>query len=154
MTEQLHTIVDTAVSAGSFKTLTKALTAAGLIDALKGPGPFTVFAPTDAAFAKLSPGVVDGWLKPEAKDKLVALLKHHVVEGKVTAQEAEGKKIMPKSMQGDPLHIDGMNGLSVNGAKVTKAGIACTNGLIHVIDTVLTVKSAAPASEAARPAKV
>jgi len=149
MTEQLHNIVDTAVAAGSFKTLAKALTAADLIDALKGTGPFTVFAPTDTAFAKLAPGVVDGLLKPEAKDKLVALLKHHVVEGKVTAQEAEGKKLSPKSMQGDPLYIDGSNGLSVNGAKVSKAGIACTNGIIHVIDAVLTVKAAAPASGAA-----
>jgi len=144
MTDHIHNIIDTAVAAGSFKTLAKALTAADLVDTLKGAGPFTVFAPTDAAFAKLAPGIVDGLLKPDAKEKLIALLKHHVVAGKHAAHEFEGKKTSPKSLQGDVLYIDGMNGVSVNGAKVSKADIECTNGLIHVIDAVLTVKAAGP----------
>lgn len=140
MTMPTQNIVDTAMAAGSFKTLGAALGAAGLVETFKGTGPFTVFAPSDDAFAKLPKGTVDSLLKPDAKDKLVALLKHHVIAGKVTAKDVDGKKLTPNSLEGDMLHVDGTNGVTVDGAKVTKAGIECSNGVIHVIDTVLTSK--------------
>jgi len=135
-------IVDTAVAAGSFKTLAAAVTAAGLIDTLKGTGPFTVFAPNDAAFAKLPAGTVADLVKPENKAKLTAILTLHVMPGKVMAAEVKGKKVSPASVNGEALHVDGTNGVTVNGAKVTSADIACTNGVIHVIDTVILPKAA------------
>jgi uncharacterized surface protein with fasciclin (FAS1) repeats len=134
-------IVDTAVSAGSFKTLVAAVQAAGLVDTLKEPGPFTVFAPTDEAFAKLPAGTVDELLKPENKDKLVAILTYHVVPGKVMAADVAGKEEMVKSVEGSEIDVNGTNGVMVDNAKVIKADITADNGVIHVIDTVIMPKS-------------
>jgi uncharacterized surface protein with fasciclin (FAS1) repeats len=133
-------IVDTAVAAGSFKTLVAALKAAGLVDTLKGKGPFTVFAPTDDAFAKLPAGTVDELLKPENKQKLIAILTYHVVAGKVTAAQAM-KLSSAKTVNGESLNISTDGGtVKINDATVTKADIMCSNGEIHVIDTVLMPK--------------
>lgn len=127
-------IVDTAVAAGSFKTLVQAVQAAGLVDTLKGPGPFTVFAPTDEAFAKLPPGTLDALLKDKAK--LQAILTYHVVAGKVMAADVAGIK-SAKTVQGQSLAIDTANGVKVGNANVVKTDIVTSNGVIHVIDTVL-----------------
>ena len=133
-------IVDTAVAAGSFKTLVAAVKAAGLVDTLKGAGPFTVFAPTDEAFAKLPPGTVEDLLKPENKSKLVAILTYHVVAGKVMAKEAM-KLHEAKTVNGEELMLKtSMGSVTINNAKVVKADIVCSNGVIHVIDTVLLPK--------------
>ena len=133
-------IVDTAVAAGSFKTLAAALTAADLVDTLKGKGPFTVFAPTDEAFAKLPAGTIDNLLKPENKAKLAAILTYHVVPGKVTAAQA-AKLPSAKTVNGASLTIHAMGGkVMVDNATVVKADIACSNGVIHVIDTVVLPK--------------
>jgi len=130
-------IVDTAVAAGSFKTLAAALGAAGLVDTLKGKGPFTVFAPTDAAFAKLPAGTVEDLLKPENKKKLQAILTYHVVAGKVTAASVVKLKTA-KSVQGDTIDIHVSKGkVKVDGANVVKTDIQASNGVIHVIDAVL-----------------
>ena len=131
-------IVDTAVAAGSFKTLAKALTAAGLVDTLKGAGPFTVFAPTDDAFAKLPAGTLDDLLKPENKAKLAAILTYHVVAGKVAAADVVKLKTA-KTVNGKDVTIAVAGAdVTLNGtAKVTKTDIAASNGIIHVIDTVL-----------------
>ncbi len=133
---QAKDIVETAVSAGNFKTLAAALSAAGLVDTLKGAGPFTVFAPTDAAFAKLPPGTVDALLKD--KVKLSAILTYHVVPGKVMA--ADVKAGMVKSVQGSEIKVTTNNGVMVDGAKVTATDIVADNGVIHVIDTVILPK--------------
>jgi len=133
-------IVDTAVAAGSFKTLAAALQAAGLVETLKGTGPFTVFAPTDAAFAKLPKGTLDDLLKPENKAKLTAILTYHVVPGQVLAAQAA---TLPsaKTVNGASLTIHATGGkVMVDNATVTSADIACTNGVIHVIDTVVLPK--------------
>jgi uncharacterized surface protein with fasciclin (FAS1) repeats len=129
-------IVDTAVKAGSFKTLAAALKAAGLVETLKGKGPFTVFAPTDEAFAKLPKGTLESLLEPENKEKLVAILTYHVVPGKVKAADVVKLKDA-KTVQGSKVQIDTKDGVKVDDAKVTKTDIECTNGVIHVIDTVL-----------------
>jgi len=130
-------IVDTAVAAGSFQTLAAALQAAGLVETLKGPGPFTVFAPTDAAFAKLPAGTVESLLKPENKAKLTAILMYHVVPGRVLAAQVGGMTSAPTA-NGQTLAISSENGIvTVDGARVTKADILCSNGVIHVIDTVI-----------------
>ncbi len=130
-------IVDTAVAAGSFKTLAAALGAAGLVDTLKGPGPFTVFAPTDAAFAKLPAGTVDELLKPENKAKLTTILTYHVVPGKVMAADVV-KLTEAKTVNGAMVRIkvDG-NSVMVSDANVTATDIAASNGVIHVIDSVI-----------------
>ncbi len=130
-------IVDTAVAAGQFKTLAAALTAAGLVDTLKGPGPFTVFAPTDAAFAKLPAGTLDTLLKPESKAKLSAILTYHVVAGKVMAADVVKLKAA-KTVNGAmvAVKVDGGT-VMINNAKVTTTDIAASNGVIHVIDAVL-----------------
>ena len=134
-------IVDTAVAAGSFKTLAAALQAAGLVDTLKGAGPFTVFAPTDAAFAKLPAGTVEELLKPENKAKLVAVLTYHVVPGKVMAAQAATLS-SAKTVNGAALAIRAMGGrVMVDEATVTTADVAATNGVIHVIDTVMLPKA-------------
>ena len=134
-------IVDTAVAAGQFKTLAAALTAAGLVGTLKGPGPFTVFAPTDAAFAKLPAGTVETLLKPENKAMLVSVLTYHVVPGRVMSSALAGKTTDAKTVEGRAVTVDArMGGVSVNGAKVVAADVAATNGVIHVIDTVLIPK--------------
>jgi uncharacterized surface protein with fasciclin (FAS1) repeats len=126
-------IVDTAVGAGDFNTLV----AAGLVETLKGPGPFTVFAPTDAAFAKLPPGTVESLLKPENKDKLVAVLTYHVVPGKVMAADVVKLTEAP-TVQGSKakVKVEG-GGVMIDGAKVVKTDIATSNGVIHVIDSVI-----------------
>lgn len=149
MTSSTHDIVDTAVAAGSFKTLVAAVTAAGLVDTLKGQGPFTVFAPSDDAFAKLPAGTVADLVKPENKDKLATILKLHVISGKVLAKDVSGKTLTPKSVGGEELHVDGSKGVVVNGATVTSADIECSNGVIHVIDTVILPKASGSASKAA-----
>lgn len=133
-------IVDTAVSAGNFKTLVAAIQAAGLAETLKGAGPFTVFAPTDEAFAKLPAGTVEDLLKPENKEKLVAILTYHVVPGKVMAADVSGKQTMAKSVQGSEITVNGTDGVMVDNAKVTTADIAADNGVIHVIDNVIMPK--------------
>lgn len=133
-------IVDTAVSAGSFKTLTTALQAAGLVDTLKGRGPFTVFAPTDEAFAKLPAGTVETLLKPENKEKLVTILTYHVVPGKVLAAQVT-KMNSAKTVNGQSLAISASDGtVTVDNAKIVKADILCSNGVIHVIDSVVLPK--------------
>jgi len=137
MSTETHDIVDTAVAAGSFTTLVAAVTAAGLVDTLKGPGPFTVFAPSDDAFARLPAGTVEDLVKPENKDKLTAILTLHVLSGAVHAADIAGKTLSPASVNGEALTVDGTDGVTVNGAKVVSADIACTNGVIHVIDAVL-----------------
>jgi uncharacterized surface protein with fasciclin (FAS1) repeats len=137
---QSKDIVDTAVAAGSFTTLAKALTAAGLVQTLKGDGPFTVFAPTDAAFAKLPAGTVESLLKPENKAKLQRVLTYHVVAGKVMAADVVKMK-SAKAVSGDMITIATANGgVTVDNAKVVKTDIAASNGVIHVIDTVILPK--------------
>jgi uncharacterized surface protein with fasciclin (FAS1) repeats len=129
-------IVDTAVGAGSFTTLVAAVQAAGLVDTLKGEGPFTVFAPTDAAFAALPAGTVEDLLKPENKDKLTAILTYHVVPGKVMSTDlTEGMKAA--TVQGGEVTITLEGGAKVNGAVISGADVAATNGVIHVIDQVI-----------------
>ena len=129
-------IVDTAVGAGNFTTLAAALTAAGLVETLKGEGPFTVFAPTDAAFAALPAGTVEDLLKPENKDKLIAILTYHVVAGKVMAADlTEG--MMAKTVNGADATITLDGGAKVNGAVISTADIEASNGVIHVIDAVI-----------------
>jgi uncharacterized surface protein with fasciclin (FAS1) repeats len=133
-------IVDTAVSAGSFKTLTAALEAAGLVETLKGKGPFTVFAPTDAAFAKLPEGTLKSLLMPANKKKLKDILTYHVVAGNVKAADVI-KLSSAKTLNGQSVTIKVVGGkVLINGATVVKADIAATNGTIHVIDTVLMPK--------------
>jgi uncharacterized surface protein with fasciclin (FAS1) repeats len=138
--QQPRNIVDTAVAAGSFATLAKALTAADLVAALKGPGPFTVFAPTDAAFAKLPAGTLDTLLKPENKDKLRRILTYHVVPGEVRAADVV-KLQSAKAVSGDTITVKVGDGkVHVDGANVTKTDIQASNGVIHVIDTVILPK--------------
>ncbi|MEG3171874.1 fasciclin domain-containing protein [Sphingomonas sp. ZB1N12] len=137
MTDTKHDIVDTAIAAGSFITLVAAVGAAGLADTLKGEGPFTVFAPTDTAFAALPAGTVDDLVKPENKDKLTAILLLHVLPGAVRADDVAGKVLDPATVGGATVHVDGTDGVTVNGARVVTADITCTNGVIHAIDTVL-----------------
>jgi uncharacterized surface protein with fasciclin (FAS1) repeats len=132
-------IVDTAVGAGSFKTLATALQAAGLVDTLKGPGPFTVFAPTDEAFAKLPAGTVEDLLKPENRSKLTSILTYHVVPGKVMAGDVvklNGQDV--KTVEGSPARVT-VSGdkVMIANANVVKTDIECTNGVIHVIDSVI-----------------
>jgi uncharacterized surface protein with fasciclin (FAS1) repeats len=133
-------IVDTAVAAGQFKTLAAALTAAGLVPTLKGAGPFTVFAPTDEAFAKLPKGTVEDLLKPENKAKLTAILTYHVVPGKVMAADVAAMK-SAKTVQGGVLTIlTKGDAVMVDSARVAKTDVTASNGVIHVIDTVLMPK--------------
>ena len=135
----MNDIVDTAVAAGAFKTLVAAVQAAGLVDTLKGVGPFTVFAPTDEAFSKLPPSAVADLLKPENKAKLQGVLTYHVVAGKVLSADVIKLK-SAKSVQGQDLAIDTTAGVKVAGANVVKTDIVCSNGVIHIIDTVMLPK--------------
>jgi uncharacterized surface protein with fasciclin (FAS1) repeats len=131
-------IIETTIAAGSFKTLATALGAAGLVDTLKGAGPFTVFAPTDEAFGKLPPGTVDGLLKDRAK--LTAVLTYHVMPGKVMAKDVV-KLNRAKTVQGQEVAIRASNGsVHVDNATVVKADVEATNGVIHVIDAVILPK--------------
>lgn len=130
-------IVDTAAGSDQFSTLVAAVKAAGLVDTLKGDGPFTVFAPTDEAFAKLPEGTVEDLLKPENKEKLVAILTYHVVPGKIMSADIAGKKAAVKTVQGDTLDVNATDGVKVDQANVVKPDINASNGVIHVIDTVV-----------------
>lgn len=134
-------VVQTAVDAGSFKTLVSAVKAAGLVETLQGSGPFTVFAPTDEAFAKLPAGTVENLLKPENKSKLVAVLTYHVVPGKVMSNDIAGKKTSVKSVEGSEIKVDATSGVKVDDAKVVKPDIEASNGVVHVIDTVIMPQS-------------
>jgi uncharacterized surface protein with fasciclin (FAS1) repeats len=133
---QAKDIVDTAVGAGNFKTLAAALTAAGLISTLKGPGPFTVFAPTDEAFAKIPKAQLDALLAD--KSKLTAVLTYHVVAGKVMAKDVKAGKV--KTVQGSELTVSTAGGVMVDNARVTATDIVADNGVIHVIDSVVLPK--------------
>jgi len=133
-------IVDTAVGAGSFNTLVAAVKAAGLVDTLKGKGPFTVFAPTDDAFKKLPPGTLEDLLKPENKEKLKGILTYHVVAGKVMAKDVVKMK-SAKTVNGQSVTISMKDkDVMVDNAKVVKTDIVCSNGVIHVIDAVVLPK--------------
>lgn len=136
LSAQAKDIVDTAVAAGNFKTLAAALTAAGLVDTLKGKGPFTVFAPTDAAFAKIPKADLDALLADKAK--LTSVLTYHVVAGKVMASDVKAGKV--KTVQGSDLSVATAAGVMVDNAKVTATDIVADNGVIHVIDSVLLPK--------------
>ncbi len=137
---QAKDIVDTAVSAGQFNTLVAAVKAAGLVETLKGDGPFTVFAPTDEAFAKLPDGTVESLLKPENKDKLVAVLTYHVVPGKIMSADIAGKTAQVDTVQGSKLDVDATDGVKVDQATVVAADVEASNGVIHVIDQVVLPK--------------
>jgi len=130
-------IVDTAASADQFSTLVAAVKAAGLVETLKGDGPFTVFAPTNDAFAALPAGTVEDLLKPENKEKLVAVLTYHVVPGKVMSSDIAGKTAEVETVQGSALSINATSGVMVDNAMVTTADIITSNGVIHVIDKVV-----------------
>jgi len=130
-------IVDTAAANGQFTTLVAAIQAAGLVDTLKSEGPFTVFAPTDAAFAALPDGTVENLLKPENKDQLIAVLTYHVVPGKVMSADIAGKSLQVASVQGGELSVNATDGVKVDDATVVMADIETSNGVIHVIDTVV-----------------
>lgn len=132
-------IVATAEAAG-FNTLLAAAKAAGLAEALQGEGPLTVFAPTDEAFAKLGNDTLTDLLKPENKEKLAGILKYHVISGKVKSTDLAGKMLSADTLNGQ-VKIDGTDGVTVNGAKVIKADVKASNGIIHVIDTVLIPES-------------
>jgi len=135
-------IVDTAASVSTFSTLVAAVKAADLVEALKGEGPFTVFAPTNDAFKKLPKGTVESLLKPENKAKLVKILTYHVLPGKVMSSDVMGLKngAHVKTLQGQSIRVFNKGGVRVNNAKVVKTDIAATNGVIHVIDTVILPK--------------
>lgn len=133
-------IVDTAVGAGSFETLVAAVQAAGLVDTLKGDGPFTVFAPTDEAFAALPAGTVESLLKPENKDQLISILTYHVVPGKVMSTDLVDD-MTAATVQGGEIMIDLDNGVMINDASVAAADIVASNGVIHVIDKVILPSS-------------
>ena len=135
-------LVETAVSNGSFKTLTAALQAAGLVETLKGRGPYTVFAPTDEAFKKLPAGTVESLLKPENKAQLAKVLTYHVVAGNVMSGDLKGKTTNAKTVEGSAVRIDASgNTVKVDDAVVTQADVNASNGVIHVIDSVIMPKS-------------
>jgi len=142
--EKQFDIIDTALSAGNFSTLAAALKAAGLIETLKGDGPFTVFAPTDEAFSKIPAETLSKLLQPENKEKLIAILTYHVVSGRVTADEVTELE-SATSLQGQTLKISTKDGLRINDAKVSTSDVQATNGVIHIIDTVLIPSAAAAA---------
>jgi uncharacterized surface protein with fasciclin (FAS1) repeats len=130
-------IVSIAASNDQFSTLVAAVTAADLVDTLKGPGPFTVFAPSDFAFSQLPAGTVENLLKPENKDQLVKILTYHVVPGNITSDQLVGKTQDVATVQGQTVRVDGRNGVRVNGVTVSQADIQGSNGVIHRIDRVL-----------------
>ena len=130
-------IVDTAVENGSFTTLVSAVEAAGLVETLKSDGPFTVFAPTDEAFAKLPAGTIDELLMPENKGKLTEILTYHVIPGKVMASDIAGKEMAVETVQGSTAEINATEGVMIDGATVVIADVEASNGVIHVIDTVI-----------------
>ena len=137
VTVKAQDIVDTAVAAGQFGTLVAAVQAAGLVEVLKGDGPFTVFAPTDEAFAALPAGTVEDLLKPENKDQLIAILTYHVVPGKIMSADIAGKTAEVATVQGSDISVNATNGVMVDNATVVAADIEADNGVIHVIDQVV-----------------
>ena len=137
MTAALPDIVDTASEAGSFNTLVAAVQAAGLVDTLKSEGPFTVFAPTDEAFADLPEGTIESLLEPANKDQLVSILTYHVIPGKVMSADIAGKELMVESVQGSKIEVNATSGVKVDDASVVTADIETSNGVIHVIDKVI-----------------
>lgn len=141
MSDQTHDIIDTAIAAGSFSTLVAAVQAAGLVDTLKGEGPFTLFAPSDEAFATLPAGTVEKLIEPENKEKLTAILLLHVLPSAVKSTDVAGKQFDAKTAGGASVAVDGTDGVSVDGAKVVTADIACTNGIIHIVDSVILPKA-------------
>ena len=142
--EKQFDIVDTALSAGNFSTLAAALRAAGLLEALKSEGPFTVFAPTDDAFAKIPPQTLSELLQPENKEKLTAILTYHVVPGRVTAHDVANLN-SATTLQGQTVKISKQDGVKINDAKVIAPDVEATNGMIHVIDSVLMPATTAKA---------
>ena len=142
--EKQFDIIDTALSAGNFSTLAAALEAAGLIETLKGDGPFTVFAPTDEAFSKIPAATLSELLRPENKAKLTAILNYHVVSGRVTADEVTNLE-SATSLQGQTLKISTKDGIKINDASVLTPDVQATNGVIHIIDAVLIPSAAATA---------
>lgn len=130
-------IVDTAIAAGSFETLVAAVQAAGLVDTLKGEGPFTVFAPTDEAFAALPEGTVESLLEEENRDQLISILTYHVIPGRVMSSDIAGQTLSVETVQGMELAFDATDGVRVGEAMVVTADVEASNGVIHVIDTVL-----------------
>jgi uncharacterized surface protein with fasciclin (FAS1) repeats len=130
-------VVDVAVEAGSFTTLVAAVEAAGLVDTLKGEGPFTVFAPTDEAFAALPEGTVEGLLEEENRDALIAILTYHVIPGAVMSSDIAGQELSVETVNGQEVDIDATDGVMIDGATVVQADIEASNGVIHVIDTVI-----------------
>ena len=141
MSAKADDIVDTAIAAGQFNSLVAAVQAADLVDVLKSDGPFTVFAPTDEAFAALPAGTVESLLLPENKDKLVAVLTYHVVPGKIMSTDIAGKKVDVESVEGSMISVNAMNGVMVDNAHVVVADIETDNGVIHVIDAVILPSS-------------
>ena len=135
-------IVDTAVEAGQFETLVAAAKAAGIAEALKGEGPFTVFAPTDAAFDALPDGTVESLLQPENKDKLTAILTYHVIHGKVMSSDIAGRELQQATVQGEMVGINAKEGVMIQDANVVKPDIEASNGVIHVIDKVILPQAA------------
>lgn len=133
-------VVGVAVGNPKLKTLVAAVKAADLVDTLKGKGPFTVFAPTDAAFSRLPKGTLQSLLKPENKSKLASILIYHVVPAKIRAADVAGKRTTVKTVQGGKLHVDGRHGVTINTARVTTADVKASNGVIHVINRVLLPK--------------
>lgn len=131
------TVVDIAASSSNFSTLVAAVEAAGLLPVLTGPGPFTVFAPTNEAFAKLPPGTVERLLRPENRAELVAVLTYHVVPGRVTSDQLAGRTLRAETVQGSRIAVDGRTGVRINGSTVIQADLVAGNGVVHVIDTVL-----------------
>jgi uncharacterized surface protein with fasciclin (FAS1) repeats len=142
--EEQFDIIDTALSAGNFSTLAAALGAAGLIETLKGDGPFTVFAPTDEAFSKIPAATLSELLQPENKENLVTILTYHVVSGRVTADEVTNLE-SATSLQGQTLKISTKDGIKINDARVLTPDVQATNGVIHIIDAVLIPSAAATA---------
>lgn len=137
---EMKDVVDVATGTGTHNTLVTAIKAAGLVETLKGKGPFTVFAPTDAAFAKLPEGKLDDLLKPENKGELTEILTYHVVPSKIMSGDIKGKKVKAKTVEGSELSVDATKGVKVDNATVTAADVAASNGVIHVIDTVIIPK--------------
>jgi uncharacterized surface protein with fasciclin (FAS1) repeats len=135
-------IVDKVECNGSYTKFLAALSAAGLVETLRGSGPFTLFAPSDVAFKKLPTGAFDGLLKPESRNELVRILKYHAIAGRVTSKELAGKKYSRKSVEGAELSLDGSAGVTVNKVKAAGSEIEASNGVIHTIDTVLIPPSA------------
>ncbi|MFN7113213.1 MAG: fasciclin domain-containing protein [Alphaproteobacteria bacterium] len=143
----MKNIVETAVEAGSFKTLAAAVQAADLVETLTGPGPFTVFAPSDDAFKALPSGTVEMLLKPENKDKLISVLTYHVVSGKANAAAVISQKEW-QTVEGSPVHITSTDGAKIENANIVKTDIECSNGIIHVIDAVILPPSMTAAKAA------